>query len=201
MLKNIIQKPIDDLIFAEYNPRQLSDKQYKNLKDSISRFGLVDPIIVNKNKDRKNIIIGGHQRIKVARTMGISEVPCLYIDLPYEKERELNVRLNKNTGEWDFDILANTFDIDELIEFGFEEKELVGKDKDEVIEPEIEIGEELFEAHNYILLYFDNELDWQTAQDVFDLKVVERKNKVAKNYKDTGLGRVIKGKDVLKKLL
>ena len=130
MIENIIQKPIDDLIFAEYNPRQLSDKQYKNLKDSISRFGLVDPIIVNKNKDRKNIIIGGHQRIKVARTMGISEVPCLYIDLPYEKERELNVRLNKNTGEWEFDILANTFDIDELIEFWFEEKELVGKDKD-----------------------------------------------------------------------
>ena len=59
----------------------------------------------------------------------------------------------------------------------------------------------MFEAHNYILLYFDNELDWQTAQDVFDLKVVERKNKVAKNYRDTGLGRVIKGKDVLKKLL
>ena len=115
MVNNIIQKPIDDLIFAEYNPRQLSDKQYKHLKDSITRFGLVDPIIVNKNKDRKNIIIGGHQRIKVARTMGILEVPCLYIDLPYEKERELNVRLNKNTGEWDFDVLANTFDLDELI--------------------------------------------------------------------------------------
>ena len=51
MLKKIIQKPIDDLIFAEYNPRQLSDDQYKHLKDSISRFGLVDPIIINKNKD------------------------------------------------------------------------------------------------------------------------------------------------------
>lgn len=201
MLNNIIQKPIDSLIFAEYNPRQLSDTQYKHLKDSISRFGLVDPIIINKNKDRKGIIIGGHQRVKVARTMGIKEVPCVEIDLVYDKERELNVRLNKNTGSWDYDVMANTFDIDELIEFGFEEKELVGNEKEEVIEPEIEITEELFEAHNYILLYFDNELDWQTAQDVFDLKVVERKNKIAKNYKDTGLGRVIKGKDVLKKLL
>ena len=201
MLKKIIHKQINDLIFAEYNPRKLSDTQYKHLKDSISRFGLVDPIIINKNKDRKGIIIGGHQRVKVARTMGIKEVPCVEIDLVYDKERELNVRLNKNTGSWDYDVMANTFDIDELIEFGFEEKELVGNEKEEVIEPEIEITEELFEAHNYILLYFDNELDWQTAQDVFDLKVVERKNKIAKNYKDTGLGRVIKGKDVLKKLL
>tara|TARA_Y100000401_G_C8317559_1_gene223404 strand:- start:176 stop:1411 length:1236 start_codon:yes stop_codon:yes gene_type:complete len=124
MLNKITQKQIDDLIFAEYNPRQLSDEQYKQLKDSISRFGLVDPIIVNKNKDRKGIIIGGHQRVKVAKTMGIDKVPCVEIDLTYDKERELNVRLNKNTGSWDFDVLANTFDIDELLDWGFDEKEL-----------------------------------------------------------------------------
>ncbi len=124
MLNKITQKQIDDLIFAEYNPRQLSDEQYKQLKDSISRFGLVDPIIVNKNKDRKGIIIGGHQRVKVAKTMGIEKVPCVEIDLTYDKERELNVRLNKNTGSWDFDVLANTFDIDELLDWGFDEKEL-----------------------------------------------------------------------------
>ena len=124
MLNKIIQKPIDSLIFAEYNPRQLSDTQYKQLKDSISRFGLVDPIIINKNKDRKDIIIGGHQRVKVARTMGIKEVPCVEIDLVYDKERELNVRLNKNTGSWDYDVMANTFDIEELLDWGFDEKEL-----------------------------------------------------------------------------
>tara|TARA_R110002020_G_C16213943_1_gene767190 strand:+ start:66 stop:1286 length:1221 start_codon:yes stop_codon:yes gene_type:complete len=124
MLNKIIHKQIDDLIFAEYNPRQLSDDQYKHLKDSISRFGLVDPIIINKNKDRKDIIIGGHQRVKVARTMGINEVPCVEIDLTYDREKELNVRLNKNTGSWDYDVLANTFDIDELLDWGFDEKEL-----------------------------------------------------------------------------
>ena len=124
MLNKIIQKPIDSLIFAEYNPRQLSDDQYKQLKDSISRFGLVDPIIINKNKDRKDIIIGGHQRVKVAKTMGIKEVPCVEIDLVYDKEKELNIRLNKNTGSWDYDVMANTFDIDELLDWGFNEKEL-----------------------------------------------------------------------------
>ena len=137
MLKKIVQKPIDDLIFAEYNPRQLSDDQYKHLKDSISRFGLVDPIIINKNKDRKDIIIGGHQRVKVARTMGIDEVPCVEIDLTYDKEKELNVRLNKNTGDWDFDILNEAFEIEQLLDWGFDnsaikiELEDVIKDEEE----------------------------------------------------------------------
>ena len=120
----IISKDIDSLIFAEYNPRQLTKDQYKHLKDSIDRFGLVDPIIVNKNKDRKNIIVGGHQRVKVAKDMNIKEVPVREVDLTYDRERELNVRLNANTGEWDTDILANMFDIDELQDWGFDDIDL-----------------------------------------------------------------------------
>lgn len=126
MINKITHKQIDDLIFAEYNPRQLSDEQYKHLKDSISRFGLIDPIIINKNKDRKGIIIGGHQRVKVAKTIGINEVPCVEIDLTYDKEKELNIRLNKNIGSWDYDILANLFEIEELKDWGFDENQLVG---------------------------------------------------------------------------
>ena len=124
MEHKIIQRDIDTLIFAEYNPRQLTKDQYKHLKDSISRFGLVDPIIVNKNKERKNIIVGGHQRVKLAKDMKIETVPVLEVDLTYERERELNIRLNKNTGEWDMDNLANFFDMDELTDWGFDEKEL-----------------------------------------------------------------------------
>ena len=121
MEHKIINRDIESLIFAEYNPRQLTKDQYKHLKDSIDRFGLVDPIIVNKNKLRKNIIIGGHQRVKVAKDMNIKEVPVIELDLTYDRERELNVRLNKNSGEWDFDILANNFELDELIDIGFKE--------------------------------------------------------------------------------
>ncbi len=120
----IVNKKIDDLIFAEYNPRQLSKEQFKYLKDSIHRFGLVDPVIINKNKERKNIIIGGHQRTKVAKAMGIKQVPCVELNLSYDKEKELNIRLNKNTGDWDFDLLANNFDIEELTDWGFDESEL-----------------------------------------------------------------------------
>ena len=124
MEHKIIHREINSLIFAEYNPRQLTKDQYQNLKDSISRFGLVDPIIVNSNKDRKNIIVGGHQRVKVAKDMDIEFVPVVEVDLTYEKERELNIRLNKNTGEWDMDILANNFDIEELTDFGFNDEDL-----------------------------------------------------------------------------
>ena len=115
---------INQLISAEYNPRQLSQRQYQNLRNSIQRFGLVDPILINVNKDRKNIIIGGHQRVNIAKVLEIKKVPCVELDLTLEQERELNIRLNQNTGDWDFDVLADNFDLDELMEFGFEEKDL-----------------------------------------------------------------------------
>ena len=122
----IINKNINDLIAAEYNPRQLKKDQYEHIANSIKRFGIVDPIIINKNKDRKNIIIGGHQRVKVAKDLKINTIPCVEVDLTLDKEKELNVRLNKNTGEWNFDILADLFDMDNLIDWGFKEDELVG---------------------------------------------------------------------------
>ena len=106
---------------ATYNPRQISTKQYKDLSNSIATFGLVDPIIVNKNG---YVVIGGHQRLKVLNEMQTDTIPCVVLDLSKEKERELNVRLNKNTGDFDIDILANEFDIDELVDWGFKHIDL-----------------------------------------------------------------------------
>ena len=116
---------ISELIPAEYNPRKLSAKQKKDIEASLKEFGIVDPIIVNSNPDRKNIIIGGHQRVKVWKEMGNQTVPVYYIDLTIEKEKELNVRLNKNTGEFDFDILNNLFEKEELINWGFDKVDLL----------------------------------------------------------------------------
>ena len=121
---DIKQHNINDLVFAEYNPRQLTKEQYKNLKDSIKRFGLVDPVIINKNKDRENIVIGGHQRLKIAKDLNIEKIPCVELDLTIDQEKELNVRLNKNTGEWDWDALGNYFDVESLIDWGFTNEEL-----------------------------------------------------------------------------
>ena len=105
---------------ATYNPRQITKKQYNDLKESIVSFGLVDPIIINKNG---NIVIGGHQRLKICKELKYKDVDCVVLDLNKEQERELNIRLNKSGGEWDMDILANEFDIEELKDWGFKDIE------------------------------------------------------------------------------
>ena len=105
---------------ATYNPRQISTKQYNDLKASIKKFGLVDPVIVNKD----NTVIGGHQRLKICKELKYIEIDCVVLDLSKEEERELNIRLNKNTGDFDMDILANEFDIDELTDWGFKHIDL-----------------------------------------------------------------------------
>ena len=113
----ITKVKISDLKQAEYNPRRLTTKQYSDLKASLDKFGLVDPIIINSD----NTVIGGHQRLKIVRELGASEVPTVRVNLSKEDERELNIRLNKNTGEFDLDILANNFDMEELKDWGFKD--------------------------------------------------------------------------------
>ena len=116
----IESKLIKDLKPATYNPRQISTKQYNDLKASVKKFGLVDPIIVNKN----NTVIGGHQRLKICKELKHIEIDCVVLDLSKEEERQLNVRLNKNQGQFDMDILANEFDIDKLVDWGFKHIDL-----------------------------------------------------------------------------
>ena len=111
---------INKLKPATYNPRQISTKQYNDLKDSVVKFGLVDPIILNKDFT----VIGGHQRIKVCKELKYKDIDCVILDLTKQEERELNIRLNKSGGEFDMDILANEFEIEELKDWGFKEIEL-----------------------------------------------------------------------------
>lgn len=119
----IKQVPINDLIQAEYNPRQMTEKQVEDLTNSIKKFGLVDPIIVNSNPERYNVVIGGHQRLKIAKLEGFSDVPVYYVNLSENDEKELNLRLNKNVGEWDWDKLAN-FEMEMLENVGFNSNDL-----------------------------------------------------------------------------
>ena len=122
---NIEKIQIDKLKAATYNPRQISTKQYKDLKESITKFGLVDPIIVNEYfTENYYVVIGGHQRLKICKELGYKDIGCIILNLNKEQERELNIRLNKNTGDFDMDILANEFDIDELVDWGFKHIDL-----------------------------------------------------------------------------
>lgn len=135
---------ISELKPAEYNPRAWSEQATADLKESVSRFGLVDPILVNDAPDRKNIVIGGHFRLKVAQDLGIKEVPVVYISIPDpEREKELVIRLNKNTGDWDWNLLAE-FDENLLTDIGFSSEQLDDIfDFDEVVPEQFDLEKEL----------------------------------------------------------
>lgn len=97
---------IKDLIPATYNPRKKlksGDKEYEKIKNSITEFGYVEPIIVNKDLT----IIGGHQRATVLSDLGYDEVECIIVDVDKTKEKALNIALNKITGEWNKELLAD----------------------------------------------------------------------------------------------
>jgi len=128
----IVQRNIDELIFAEYNPRQLKEHQFKQLRDSLTRFGMVDQVLVNVHPERANVIIGGHQRTFVWKSMGNTTIPTVELNLTLDQEKELNIRLNKNSGEWDYDMLANVFDTQELKDWGFQDYELSFYDNKEI---------------------------------------------------------------------
>ncbi len=116
--------PIDKLVKADYNPRKWDEKALNDLKASIKKFGIVDPAIVNNASERKDIVIGGHMRIEAAKELGYKEMPVVYLNIPdIEKEKELNLRLNKNQGEFDFELLSN-FAEDLLTEVGFSSEDL-----------------------------------------------------------------------------
>lgn len=96
----------DRLIPADNNPRKdlkPGDPEYEKLKRSIEQFGYVEPVIWNKTTGR---VVGGHQRLKVLLDMGITEVECVVIEMDEEKEKALNIALNKISGDWDKDKLA-----------------------------------------------------------------------------------------------
>jgi ParB-like chromosome segregation protein Spo0J len=124
---------IGDLVNYEKNPVQLSDKQAKELAKSLQKFGHIIPYTAAAPKNGSKIpILDGHQRKRVEmELLGVKPDTMVEIRFPdrklTEKERqEAIVRLRKNVGEWDFDILANNFDIPDLIDWGFSEKELIG---------------------------------------------------------------------------
>ena len=145
---------ISELSPAKYNPRKdLTDKdpEYQHIKKSIEEFGYVDPVIVNSDYT----VIGGHQRLKVLKELGHSQIDVVVVDIPKIKEKALNIALNKITGEWDTqrltgllgELKAENFDISIT---GFDEKEFDGllrelhKDDEPLdSEPQISRAEEL----------------------------------------------------------
>ena len=123
----IFKVDINELISPEYNPRQITDDEMGKLKNSINEFGYIAPIIVNKHN---NHIVGGNQRYEALKSLGYTDVDVIFVDEPdLNREKALNIALNKISGEWDEVKLHPLLEEISLSEFdieltGFEEYEI-----------------------------------------------------------------------------
>ena len=180
------------------NPRLIKDDKFKKLVKSIQEFPQMlelRPIVVDEN----NIILGGNMRYKACVEAGLKEIYILKAeDLTEEQKDEFIVKDNVGFGEWDWDILANEWDTEKLQDWGLS----LPIDLDEIKETkdipdigEIEFSEELFLEHNYIVLYFDNAMDWEVAQEIYGLN--KTKHHVKMKGQSVGIGRVLNGKNFI----
>lgn len=174
----ITYRNVDELVEPDYNPRKITAKQKEDIRKSIERFGFVQPIVVNVNPDRKDIVIGGNQRLKIAKGMGIETVPCYEVNLNETDEKELNLRLNKNQAEFDIDMLRTYFDKQFLFDVGFSEKE-IGRIESEFEKKfnavtndncEMPIVAQFNERYDTVMIFCNNELDFNWMRNVLNLK-------------------------------
>ena len=149
--------PIDQLIPAEYNPRRLPAKARAKLKASLSKFGLVEPLIWNETTGH---VVGGHQRLELLKELGYVEVPVSVVRLDPSQEKALNVVLNNREAQGQFDsarlsiVLEELRDLSLLPETGFdpgvfqllnfEPVALIEELKSDRVEVTLAMGEELF---------------------------------------------------------
>lgn len=150
----------------------------------------VKPLIL----DPDGMILGGNQRFRACKALGWKEIPTETVSWNEIQKQQFVIQDNTHAGVWDYDVLANTHDAENLIEWGVDVPVLT--DKAEIQEQEIEFSEYLDESNNYIVLTFDNDIDWLSAQTHFKLKSVYSKRQNGKPW-SKGIGRVINGAEYL----
>jgi hypothetical protein len=206
---NIKERSISELKGADYNPRKLNMKDYKGLRDSLKKYGFLDPVLVNMFEGRENIIISGHQRLRAWKELGHETVPVIELNLPEEEEKELNIRMNRSAGMFDFEKLGMMFSKDKLEEIGFNRSEL------EKIESEFERSLKQFDNNNceypivpkfnekydYMLIVCENDMDNLRLRTTLGVD----KMKSYKNYKNEkdkiGKGYVLPYKEFMAKFV
>ena len=205
----IIMLDIDKLKPYEKNAKQHPKEQIEQIKKSIEQFGMNDPIAV---WGEDNTIVEGHGRLEALKELGYDEVPCIRLDhLTDEERKAYTLAHNKLTMNSDFDIEILSEELDDILnidmtDFGFEELVDELEEEEKEVQPEIEFSEVLGEEHNYIVLYFDNEVDWLQAETLFDIKPVKcgstrKDGKITKSMERVGIGRVLKGAEAINKIL
>ena len=201
MQLEIKYKPLADLIPYARNSRTHSEAQVKQIASSIREFGFNSPILISTGND----IVAGHGRALAAEKLGLDLVPTIELGHLSDTQRRAYVladnRLAENSG-WDMEMLkAEIAELDEhdfdISMLGFGDY-LVEEDKSETEndeiepEPEVKFSEFIGEENNYIVLIFNNEIDWLAAKERFNLKTVTSKRANGKPW-SSGIGRVVDG--------
>ena len=194
---------ISDIKANPKNPRLIKDNKFKKLVQSIKEFpGMLEkrPLICFTDVDGKFVVLGGNMRLKAAQEIGLKELPIVLADdWTLEQRDEFLIKDNVGFGEWEWDDLANEWDAELLDKWGLDlpiNFDEIKETKDIPDIGEIEFSEELLLEHNYIVLYFDNPMDWEVAQELYGLKQVKSKDTSDKTKK-IGIGRVINGKNFI----
>lgn len=187
------------------NPRKITKEKFDALCESIRKspeMKVLDEIKVYPYNGRF-VVISGNHRYKAYKKLGWVNVLCKVLpeDTPKEKLREYVMKENMHYAEND-DALLNGWNLKELADWRVPMK-IKSKKKKEV--PEVEFTQVLDEYHNYVVLYFDNEVDWLQAQTLFDIKSVRllstKRGESNINGKKMGIGRVLRGSEVINRLL
>lgn len=210
----IRELPIGDLVENKgqipgvpTNPRKISRDRFNALCESIKASP--DMKVLNELKvypyDGKYVVLGGNHRLQVYKRLQWKTVLCKVLDesTPKERLREIVIKENMQYAENDEKLLAG-WDIKELVSWDVPMKLKGGSGQMEET-GEVEFTEVLDESHNYVVLYFDNEMDWLQAQTLFGIKSVQlmstKKDGMNINGHKIGLGRVLRGSDVINRIL
>ena len=185
------------------NPRIISRDKFRKLVNSLKEFPQMlklRPIVV----DEDNIILGGNMRYKAALELGLSEVWVIQADdLTKEQKAEFIIKDNAGFGKWDWETLANDWSMEVLTDWGVD----VGIDQDDIAEmdnpnnmnTENVFATELDMQSNYIVLKFNNDIDWIQAKTLFELKTETARRQNGKAWSQ-GIGRVVDGVKAIKKI-
>jgi len=190
---------IDKIIPYHNNPRK--NQAIDKVASSINEYGFQQPIVVDSNM----VVIVGHTRLLASKKLGLKKVPIAIADLSKSQAKAYRLADNRTNEDssWDEELLkGELLDLEGLLSStGFEESELekLLEEPEPEDEPDVEFSEEIGEQHNYVVLYFENDIDWLSAQTHFNLQTVSSKRSNGKPW-SKGIGRVINGADYLTEL-
>ena len=135
-------RKISEVKLNPNNPRLIKDDKFKKLCQSLKDFPEmlnIRPIVVNKDM----IILGGNMRYKAAKEIGLKEIPVIITDLTEDKQREFLIKDNTSGGEWDWEVLANGWNSEELEAWGLDVPNWsAGIDENNMQDEDVDIEEE-----------------------------------------------------------